>query len=103
MRMMDVLYRSILKPILFKIHPDIVHDVFIAIGEMAGRFSFTRWLFGILYNYRGADISKVVDGIFYRTPVLLSAGFDADGRLTQILPSLAFGGEEIVSTTAHPC
>lgn len=103
MRVMDTLYRRALKPILFKISPDTVHDIFLAAGEMAGRFAIKRKFFSFLYNYRGPDISKTVDSITYRTPVLLSAGFDADGRLTRILPSLGFGGEEIGSVTAHPC
>ncbi len=92
-----------LKPMLFQIHPDKTHSLFVSIGEFAGRFSLLRKLFSLTYDYHGADISKTVDGITYHTPVLLSAGFDANGRLTRILPSLAFGGEEIGSTTAHPC
>lgn len=100
---MDFLYQKVLKPILFRMSPDTVHDLFITLGEMAGYFTLKRKFFSLFYNYRGPDISKTVDGITYRTPVLLSAGFDADGRLTRILPSLAFGGEEIGSVTAHPC
>jgi dihydroorotate dehydrogenase len=100
---MDSLYRHALKPILFKLNPDFVHDVFMVTGEIAGTTALSRWLFNLFYGYHGRDISKTVDGITYRTPVLLSAGFDADGRLTRILPSLAFGGEEIGSITAEPC
>jgi len=122
---MGILYRRVLKPILFQFSPDTVHDFFTVVGETAGKFAFSRWLLGVFYNYKsketplsartcaetrrhlaarshlGADISKRVDGITYRTPVMLSAGFDPDGRLTQILPSLSFGGEEIGSVTAH--
>jgi dihydroorotate dehydrogenase len=100
---MDFLYRHVLKPILFRLSPDTVHDLFLSLGEFAGRFAPLCWLFGVFYGYRGPDISKIVDGVTYRTPVLLSAGFDADGRLTRILPSLSFGGEEIGSVTAEPC
>ena len=100
---MDFLYRHVLKPILFRLSPDTVHDLFLSLGEFAGRLAPLRWLFGVFYDYRGPDISSTVDGITYRTPVLLSAGFDADGRLTRILPSLSFGGEEIGSVTAQVC
>ncbi|MFA6278918.1 MAG: hypothetical protein WCS97_02500 [Candidatus Paceibacterota bacterium] len=100
---MSLLYQRVLKPILFQFSPDVVHDFFITIGETAGRFALSRWFLGLFYNYRGADISKTVDGITYRTPILLSAGFDPDGQLTQILPSLSFGGEEVGSVTAHAC
>jgi dihydroorotate dehydrogenase len=100
---MDFLYQRALKPLLFKCNPEVMHDLFVTVGEFSGRFWVLRKLFALIYNYRGPDISKTVDGITYRTPVLLSAGFDPDGQLTQILPSLSFSGEEIGSTTAHPC
>ena len=103
MALMDTLYVHALKPLLFRMHPDTMHRWFVAIGESAGKCTLTRTLLSALYEYSGHDISKVVDGITYRTPVLLSAGFDADGRLTRILRHLSFGGEEIGSTTAYVC
>ncbi|VAW31867.1 Dihydroorotate dehydrogenase (quinone) [hydrothermal vent metagenome] len=100
---MNTFYLRILKPLLFNFKPDTVHAIFTAIGEFAGGFSGTRWIFGMIYGYNGPDISKTVDGITYRTPIILSAGFDPDGRLTRILPELGFGGEEIGSITANTC
>lgn len=103
MKLMDTLYVYALKPILFRMHPDTMHSWFLTIGEFSGNCKITRVLLSALYEYRGPDITKTVDGVAYRTPVLLSAGFDADGRLTRILPHLSFGGEEIGSTTAYVC
>ena len=108
---MDFLYKKVLKPILFLFDPEVVHEVFISVGEFCGKFAITRWKLGFFYGYRqskslkntGHDISKTIDGIKYHKPDLLSAGFDYNGRLTQVLPNLAFGGEEIGSVTAHPC
>lgn len=100
---MDTLYRRILKPILFAMNPDTAHAVFMMIGECSGNFFLSRKLFSLFYNYEGPDIGKTIDGIHYRTPVLLSAGFDTNGNLTRILPSLGFGGEEIGSITAQYC
>ncbi|MEI6396907.1 MAG: hypothetical protein WCO48_02460, partial [Candidatus Taylorbacteria bacterium] len=112
---MSTLYKYILKPILFLIDPEVIHDAFISFGEFLGKFHLTRWVVGFFYDYhesarrkaqgasKGASISKVVDGIKYRTPVLLSAGFDYNGQLTQILPHIGFGGEEVGSVTARPC
>ncbi len=100
---MSFLYKNILKPILFLIDPEVIHDLFVSFGEFLGKFGVTRSITRFFYGYKGKDISKVVDGIKYRTPVLLSAGFDYNGRLTEILPEIGFGGEEIGSVTAHPC
>jgi dihydroorotate dehydrogenase len=103
MAIMKTLYKRALKPILFKFDPELVHDVFVAAGEFMGKYSLTRGLIGVLYRYNGPDISGTVDGVRYHTPVSLAAGFDYNGRLTRILPSVGFGGDEIGSITARPC
>jgi dihydroorotate dehydrogenase len=72
-------------------------------GLMLGACAPCRVLMKLIYGYRGPDISKTVDGVYYKTPILLSAGFDYNGNLSQILPSLSFGGEEVGSITAKPC
>ena len=100
-----MLYKYLLKPVLFLFDPENVHDLFTWTGELLGQFSITRWKVRLIYGYRkprnGKDISKTVDGITYSTPILLSAGFDYNGRLTQILPCIGFGGEEVGSVTAR--
>jgi len=100
---MNVLYRSVLQPVLYRCKPDTMHDTFVMLGEFLGKYAPLRMLVSALYEYKGKDLSKVVDGIMYRTPVLLSAGFDNNGRLTRILRHISFGGEEIGSITAKPC
>lgn len=98
-----MIYTSIVKPLLFRLEPEAAHDLMVRIGVLLGRTSLGRAAVSLVYGYRGPDVSKTVDGIAYRTPVLLSAGFDYNGQLTQILPSLGFGGEEVGSVTAKPC
>lgn len=98
-----MLYKHILKPILFRFDPEAVHDFFTSVGVWAGGSALTRGLVGLFYQYRGPDISKTVDGITYRTPFLLSAGFDYNGQLSGILSSIGLGGEEVGSVTARPC
>lgn len=101
--MIKFLYQRVLKPILFRFDPEWVHDVFVNAGELLGRFALGRWLIAKIYGYRGHDASVTVDGITYRTPVMLAAGFDYNGRLARILKSVGFGGEEVGSVTARPC
>jgi dihydroorotate dehydrogenase subfamily 2 len=98
-----MLYKYLLKPLLFRIDPELIHQVFVRIGSLAGRYRLTQYIFGIFYNYRGDDLARTIDGITYRTPIVLSAGFDYNGHLTRVLPSLGFGGVEIGSVTARPC
>lgn len=96
-------YKHVLKPLLFKLDPEYVHDCMTAKGDFFGNHALTRAAIDALYNYRGPDISTTVDGIRYRTPFLLSAGFDYNGRLSRILPHIGLGGEEIGSVTSRPC
>lgn len=98
-----MLYKRVLKPLLFRFDPESVHDFFVSTGEFLGSNALTRALVGAAYGYRGKDISKTVDGITYRTPILLSAGFDYNGHLSNILPCIGLGGEEVGSVTARPC
>lgn len=95
-------YKNILKPILFKFDPEDVHNWFVSFGEFASKSSFLRASVRLFYGYKGKDISKTVDGITYQTPFLLSAGFDYNARLMNILPEISFGGEEVGSVTARP-
>lgn len=95
------LYKKVLKPILFKMDPEFVHDLFVSFGSFMGKTNIGRSIVGAMYRYKGPDIGKTVDGIYYKTPVLLAAGFDYNGRLANILDKVGFGGEEIGSVTAR--
>ncbi len=97
-----MLYKNVLKPILFRFDPEMVHNHFVWFGEFAGKSRVLKRLVSLLYGYKGKDISKTVDGLTYQTPFLLSAGFDYNGRLLNILPEISFGGEEVGSVTARP-
>lgn len=88
---------------LFNFDPESVHDFFTSAGESLGSHGFTRGVVDAIYGYHGPDISKTVDGITYRTPFVLSAGFDYNGHLSRVLPHIGLGGEEIGSVTARPC
>ncbi|MBP6858830.1 MAG: hypothetical protein KBC33_03320, partial [Candidatus Pacebacteria bacterium] len=98
-----MLYKLLLKPVLFRFDPEAVHDFFTKVGAFSSKHVFLRILVDVVYGYRGPDISRTVDGIVYRTPFLLSAGFDYNAQLTDILGSIGLGGEEAGSVTARAC
>ncbi len=97
------LYQRFMKPTAFMFNPEIVHERFVDFGELLGMSSLGRAYVNIMYGYHGPDISRTVDGITYKTPILLSAGFDYNARLVSILDTMGFGGEEVGSVTARPC
>jgi dihydroorotate dehydrogenase len=99
---MRLLYQKLLKPLLFRFDPEVVHDRFVDLGEWLGRHGSTRQLVDLAYGYHGTGAGVELDGLRYRTPVVLSAGFDYNARLGRILPAVGFGGVEVGSVTARP-
>lgn len=98
-----MLYQKLLKPIFFKFDPENVHNFFVWFGGSSGNSKFCRKLISFFYKYEGKDISKKINGLFFKTPFILSAGFDYNGRLLNILPEISFGSVEVGSITARTC
>jgi dihydroorotate dehydrogenase len=97
------LYVHILKPIFFIQDPEAVHDGMTRVGEILGNNAFTRRVTSVLFNYRNSILEQTVCGTKFKNPIGLAAGFDKDARLTQILPAVGFGFEEIGSVTGEFC
>ncbi|MBU0531371.1 quinone-dependent dihydroorotate dehydrogenase [Patescibacteria group bacterium] len=98
-----VSYKNILKPILFLIDPEVIHDLFVKIGSTLGGSKMLRNFTARLFYYRHASLRQEILGIQFENPIGLAAGFDKDARMTDILPAVGFGFEEIGSITGEPC
>jgi dihydroorotate dehydrogenase len=96
-------YKSLVKPVFFKIPPETVHDRMINLGKKLGNNAITRSLTSNLFNYKNPKLEQKILGIHFKNPIGLSAGFDKDAQLTDILPSVGFGFEEIGSITGEQC
>lgn len=72
-------------------------------GEFLGHFAFTRMITSALFEYKNKKyLSQTISGVSFKNPIGLAAGFDYEGRLTQILPSVGFGFSTIGSVTYGP-
>ncbi len=96
-------YLFILKRILFLLDPESVHDRVTAFGVKLGSYNFTRTVSRILFGYSNQSLTQTVVGIEFKNPIGLSAGFDKNALLTDIIPCVGFGFEEIGSVTGEPC
>lgn len=92
-------YENILKPLFFKRDPEFVHDRISNIGHVLGKFTVTRYLTRSILQYRNEALIQEVHGIRFENPVGLSAGFDKDANLLQILPDIGFGFQQVGSVT----
>ena len=91
------------RPLIFLMEPEQAHYSLKRVGVFLGKFWVFRKLTSLLFNYEHKSLNITVDGIDYRNPVGLSAGFDKDGELTKIYPSLGFGLAELGSFTGEIC
>jgi len=92
-------YQKCLKPILFLRDAESVHNNFTWFGKTLGEFALGRSLTSFLFSYQNEQLSKTIDGIHFANPIGLSAGFDYNAELTQILPSVGFGFETVGTVT----
>lgn len=96
---MHWLYGLVAKPFFFLINPELVHETMTKLGKIMGYSPLlqlkTRWLF----QFRHPVLSKTLNGIVFPGPVGLSAGYDYDGNLTQIMADVGFGFQTVGTVT----
>lgn len=92
-----------MKPIFFRMDPEFVHDQMTGVGVLLGRWNLGRKITAGFFDYKNKILWQNILGINFENPIGLSAGFDKDARLTDILPSVGFGFAEVGSITAKPC
>ena len=95
-----MLYRSLLRPILFRLPPETAHELALhsldflkpnTVNRLVRR-RFTTKSFGELMRF----------GLKFSNPVGLAAGFDKDGIALQSLSALGFSFIEAGTVTYHP-
>src|SRR3990172_666953 len=96
-------YGNFLKPLFFKIDPEIIHDRMILTGRLLGTNSLSKKLTGWLLSYSNKKLEQKILGIKFANPIGLAAGFDKNAKLTDILPSVGFGFAEIGTITGAAC
>lgn len=96
------LYTTILKPVFFAFDPESVHNLMVRFGTQLGRVRLTRWLLKSLWAYEHPSLVTQLNGVTFPNPIGLSAGFDYNGELTDVLPALGFGFHTIGTITLHP-
>jgi dihydroorotate dehydrogenase len=94
-----MLYRSLLRPLLFRLPPETAHELALSSLSIAPKLSktllgdrFKRSPFGPLRRF----------GLTFANPVGLAAGFDKDGVALEALAALGFGFIEAGTVTFHP-
>jgi dihydroorotate dehydrogenase len=94
-----MLYRSLLRPLLFRLPPETAHHL--ALKSLAFAPNFTSNLLGDHFKRSPFETLKRF-GLAFSNPVGLAAGFDKDGIALEPLAALGFGFIEAGTVTHQP-
>ena len=103
MSVFKFLYKNIFKPIVFLLDPEFVHNCIVSLGKLLGKFKFGRWLVTKMFYFKSSKLEQNILGINFENPIGLSAGFDKNAELLNILPCVGFGFAEVGSITGEYC
>ncbi len=96
------IYPTLVRPLLFLLAPEWVHDRTIQAGRFLGSIGPARRLLSAVYGFSDPRLETEVCGIRFPNPIGLAAGFDKSGRTIEALASVGFGHLEIGSVSADP-
>lgn len=102
LRTIHFLYAMFVKKICFKLDAESVHSSCTSIGKALGSLKITQIITKVLFSFTNNTTHKTIDKIIFSNPIGLSAGFDYNGDLTDIIPSVGFGFHTIGTVTALP-
>ncbi|HKR61207.1 MAG TPA: quinone-dependent dihydroorotate dehydrogenase [Pyrinomonadaceae bacterium] len=92
-----MLYRSLLRRLLFYLPPETAHEL--ALQFLANAPGLTKLAFGVEPNEKPSELERF--GLKFSHPVGLAAGFDKDGIALQGLAALGFSFIEAGTVTLH--
>ncbi len=101
-QLLRTLYRLLGRPCFFLIDPETIHDLITRLGYGLGSNQMLRSLTKWSFDYQHPSLEQTVCGMRFRNPIGLSAGFDKDANLVQVLPAVGFGYMQVGTVTADP-
>jgi len=93
------MYKSLIRPILFKYDPEEIHYFTFSMLRFLNKIPGFASLFKSLYEVKDSRLETEVFGLKFKNPVGLAAGFDKDAKLYKELSNLGFGFIEIGTLT----
>lgn len=94
-----MLYRPLVRPLLFLLPPETAHHLGMAVLRGLSRLP---WLLRALRPRPDPRLGQVLWGKRYDNPIGLAAGFDKDAEAYEALGALGFGAVEVGTITAQP-
>ncbi len=96
-----MIYRSLLRPLLFRLSPETAHEL--ALSSLSFFLGATPIRKVVAARQRGWPLGPLERfGLEFANPIGLAAGFDKNGTAAQGLSALGFGFIEVGTVTSEP-
>ena len=102
MRQQILMYKLLIRPLLFLFDPEEVHYFTFAWIRFLSKIPGFAFLCNSLYSVKDSRLEREVFGLKFKNPVGLAAGFDKDAKLYKELSNFGFGFIEIGTVTPKP-
>lgn len=96
------MYKSIIRPLLFRFDPEKVHHFTFSSIRFLQSVPGVPAMFRSAYNVEDKQLEREVFGLKFKNPVGLAAGLDKDAKLYKELANCGFGFIEIGTLTPKP-
>jgi len=93
------MYKSIIRPILFKIDPEKVHNLTFSYFKLAQHIPGMPWYLKKSFQIKNPALEREVFGIKFPNPIGLAAGLDKNAVAYDMLGYMGFGFVEIGTVT----
>lgn len=90
-KLADFIYQKIVKPILFRVKPDTVHKRLVKLVQTVQKIPLVRELPKLVAYRNDKLLAQTFFGTNYRNPIGLSAGFDKEINMVQMMKAVGFG------------
>ncbi len=98
----QAMYKSLLRPVLFRFDPEKVHYFTFSAIRFLNSIPGMPSLLKSMYEVNDPRLEREVFGLKFKNPVGLAAGLDKDAKLYKELGGLGFGFIEIGTLTPKP-
>ena len=95
-------YKSLIRPLLFRLDAERAHDLAIEAAERLGDMKFVQSAVTAFSSVSDERLISEVAGLRFENPLGLAAGYDKSGRAVDGLASFGFGHIEVGSVSMDP-
>ncbi len=97
-----MIYKKLLKPLLFKADAEKAHEWALSIASKTNSSPLLQTLAASIFGETRPELEQELFGLTFPNPIGLAAGFDKNGTTPKAMQALGFGFVEVGSITAQP-